>query len=166
MSAMTSQISGVSIIYTAVCLVQEQRIHQSSPSLAFVWGIHWSPVNSLHKGPVTRKCFHLMTSSCYAVTMTNVGYRSYPDTSNLQKTPHPSPLWTSCGLSYMNIFNVLQGVSTAFVTHYSDVIMGAKASQITSLAIVCLLYRLFRRRSKKNCFVRGIHRGPLNSPHK
>ena len=27
-------------------------------------GIHWWPVNSPHKGPVTRKCFHLMTSSC------------------------------------------------------------------------------------------------------
>ena len=26
------------------------------------------PVNSPHKGPVTRKCFHLMTSSCYVWT--------------------------------------------------------------------------------------------------
>ena len=26
--------------------------------------IHRCPVNSPHKGPVTRKCFHLMTSSC------------------------------------------------------------------------------------------------------
>ena len=36
----------------------------------------------------------------------------------------------------------------------------------------CLLNRLFRRRSKKTsssaslAFVRGIHRGPVNSPHK
>ena len=36
----------------------------------------------------------------------------------------------------------------------------------------CLLNRLFRRRSKKTSklrvtgFVRGIHRGPVNSPHK
>ena len=29
-----------------------------------MWGIHRSPVNSSHKGPVTRKNFHLMTSSC------------------------------------------------------------------------------------------------------
>ena len=43
----------------------DQRKHQSSASLAFVWGIHWWPVNSPHKWPVTRKCFHLMTSSCY-----------------------------------------------------------------------------------------------------
>ena len=31
--------------------------HQSSASLAFVRGIHWGPVNSRHKGPVTRKMF-------------------------------------------------------------------------------------------------------------
>ena len=30
----------------------------------FLRGIHWWPVNSPHKGPVTRKCFHLVTSSC------------------------------------------------------------------------------------------------------
>ena len=31
--------------------------HQSSASVAFVRGIHWGPVNSLHKWPVTRKMF-------------------------------------------------------------------------------------------------------------
>ena len=35
--------------------------HQSSATLAFVWGIHRWPVNSPHKCSVTRKCFHLMT---------------------------------------------------------------------------------------------------------
>ena len=34
-----------------------QRKHQSSASLAFVRGIHRSPVNSPHKGSVTRKMF-------------------------------------------------------------------------------------------------------------
>ena len=33
----------------------DQRKHQSSASLAFVRGIHRSPVNSPHKGPVTWK---------------------------------------------------------------------------------------------------------------
>ena len=36
---------------------------QSSLSLAFVRGIHRWPMNSSHKGPVTRIYFHLMTSS-------------------------------------------------------------------------------------------------------
>ena len=35
----------------------DQRKHQSSASLAFVRGIHRWPVNSPHKGPVTRKMF-------------------------------------------------------------------------------------------------------------
>ena len=35
----------------------DQIKHQSSASLAFVRGIHRSPVNSPHKGPVTRKMF-------------------------------------------------------------------------------------------------------------
>ena len=35
----------------------DQRKHQSSVSLAFVRGIHRGPMNSPHKGPVTRKLF-------------------------------------------------------------------------------------------------------------
>ena len=37
----------------------------NSASLALVRGIHRWPMNSPHKGPVTRRIFHLMTSSCY-----------------------------------------------------------------------------------------------------
>ena len=37
----------------------------SSASLAFVREIHWGPVNCPHKWPVTRKSFHLMTSSWF-----------------------------------------------------------------------------------------------------
>ena len=36
----------------------------NSASLAFVRGIHRGSVNSQHKCPVTRKCFHFTTSSC------------------------------------------------------------------------------------------------------
>ena len=57
MSAMTSQITSISIVYSAVCSGADQRKHQSSASLAFVRGIHRWPVNSPHKGPVTRKMF-------------------------------------------------------------------------------------------------------------
>ena len=39
-----------------------QRKHQSSASLAFVWGIHRWPVNSPHKGLITRKITLLRTS--------------------------------------------------------------------------------------------------------
>ena len=68
MSAMVSQIAGASIVYSTVCSGSDQRKHQSSASLAFVRGIHRWPVNSSHKGPVTRKMFPfddvIMTTNC------------------------------------------------------------------------------------------------------
>ena len=39
------------------CSDADQRKHQSSVSLAFVWGIHRGPINSPHKWPVTWKMF-------------------------------------------------------------------------------------------------------------
>ena len=55
--AMASQITGVSIIYPTICSGADLRTRQSSASLALVRGIHRSPVNSPHKGPVTREVF-------------------------------------------------------------------------------------------------------------
>ena len=60
----SSQITSLTIIYSIVYSRAYQRKHQSSASLASVWGIHRSPVNSPHKGPVKQKMFHLMTSPC------------------------------------------------------------------------------------------------------
>ena len=57
MGAMASQISSLTIVYSTVDSGTAQRKHQSSASLAFVRGIHRWPVNSPHKGPVTRKMF-------------------------------------------------------------------------------------------------------------
>ena len=57
MSAMASQIISLTIVYSTVYSGADQRKHQSPASLAFVGGIHWWPVNSQHKWPVTRKMF-------------------------------------------------------------------------------------------------------------
>ena len=57
------QITSLTIVYSAVYSGTNQRKHQRSASLAFVGVIHRWPVNSPHKWPVTRKMFHLMTSS-------------------------------------------------------------------------------------------------------
>ena len=56
MGAMASQITSVWTVYSIGSGVN-QRKHQSSAFLAFVRGIHRSPVNSPHKAPVTRKMF-------------------------------------------------------------------------------------------------------------
>ena len=57
MSAMTYQITSLTMVYSTDYSGADQRKHQSSASLAFVRRIHRWPVNSLHKGPVTRKMF-------------------------------------------------------------------------------------------------------------
>ena len=55
--AMASQITSALIVYSTICSDADQRKHQSSTSLAFVRGIHHSPVNSPHKRPATWKMF-------------------------------------------------------------------------------------------------------------
>ena len=57
MGAIASQIASLTIYCSTVHSDTDQRKHQSSASLAFVWGIHREPVNSPHKWPVTRKMF-------------------------------------------------------------------------------------------------------------
>ena len=60
---------------------------------------------------------------------------------------------------------------TLLTSHYDDVIMGAMASQITSLTIVYSTvysgaYQSKHQISASLAFVWGLHRGPVNSPHK
>ena len=57
MGSVASQITSLTIVYSAVYSGANQRKQQSSASLAFVRGIHRWPVNSPHKWPVTRKLF-------------------------------------------------------------------------------------------------------------
>ena len=55
MVTIASQITSLTIVYSAIYSDADQRKYQNSASLAFVWGIHRRPVNSPHKWPVTRK---------------------------------------------------------------------------------------------------------------
>ena len=57
MSAMASQITNLTTVCSTAYSGADKKKHQSSTSLAFVRGIHRWPVNSPHKGPVTRKFF-------------------------------------------------------------------------------------------------------------
>ena len=44
MGAMASQIASLTIVYSTVCSGADQSKHQSSASLAFVWGIRRGPL--------------------------------------------------------------------------------------------------------------------------
>ena len=63
MTAVASQVTSLTVVYSTVYSDADQRKHQSSASLAFVRRIHrdrWIPRT---KGQLRGKCFHLMTSS-------------------------------------------------------------------------------------------------------
>ena len=67
MTTMASQITSLTVVYSTVYSDAHQRKHQSSASLAFVWGIHrdlWIP---RIKGQLRGKCFHFMTSSWHYI---------------------------------------------------------------------------------------------------
>ena len=74
----------------------------------------------------------------------------------------------SIGILVMKNLCVLRACwCMGLAVHYNDIIMGAIASQITSLTIVySIVYQRKHQSSASSAFVWGIHRGPVNSPHK
>ena len=83
-------------------------------------------------------------------------------TLNLQNTPHISPSQTSYEVPVVKIWGK---------KHYNDIIMGSMPSQFTSLTIVYSKVdsgadQRKHQSSASLAFVRGIHRWPVNSPHK
>ena len=71
---------------------------------------------------------------------------------------------------YLNVLRFALSGKLIWI-HYSDVIMGEMASQSTSLTIVYSIVnsgadQRTHQSSASLVFVRGIHRWPVNSPHK
>ena len=85
MGAIASQIASLTIVYSIVYSSADQRKLQSSAPLTFVRVIHRRPVNSPHKWPVTRKNFHLMTSSWNTLSSSS-GCQPWPDSMLTQFT--------------------------------------------------------------------------------
>ena len=90
-------------------------------------------------------------------------------------TPHNNNIDIQC----QELIHILDKTSNTKIAwpfwgwncHYCDVIMGAVASKITSLTIAySTVYSDADQRKHQSsaslAFVRGIHRGPVNSPHK
>ena len=91
----------------------DQRKHQSSVSLAFVRGIHWWPVNSPHKWPVTQKMFpfddvimacQLREFCCPSVApeshlyATILGTQELPKWENLRSCQYAHISWSLCSI--------------------------------------------------------------------
>ena len=86
MGVMASQITSLTIVYSTIYSGADQRKHQSSASMVFVWGIHWWPVNFPHKWPVTWKMFPsddiIMICITHVLTVQS-GTSIYPQISTL-----------------------------------------------------------------------------------
>ena len=90
MGAIASQITSLTIVYSTVYSDADQRKHQSSASLAFVWGTHrdrWFPRT---KGQLRGKCFHLMTSSCGPLTTSIHDLNQWPVHHDRNVLKHPA----------------------------------------------------------------------------
>ena len=87
MGVMASQITSLTIVYSTVYSCTNQRKYQSSVWLAFVERIHRWPVNSLHKGPVTRRMFSfddIIMKSRYRENVTAIMIQK-PDHSRINR---------------------------------------------------------------------------------
>ena len=149
MTTIASQITSLAIVYPTVYSDADHRKHQSSASLAFVWEIHrdrWIPRK---KGQLRGKWFHLMTSSWVTwflkpqLMINRIAYQ-----------------WSDM---HRSMTNDVDAKYLFLLNHYSDVIMGTIASQITSLTIVySTVYSDADHRKHQSsaslAFVWGIHR--------
>ena len=119
-----------------------------------------------HIEPVTRKMFQfddvIMNDIAREEVLLPISQLIFLSTSKIRKIYRL--------VTYPNSNNKPVKI-TYLINHYNDVIMGAIASQITSLTIVFSTVYLDTDQRKHQssaslAFVRGIHRRPVNSPHK
>ena len=120
------------------------------------------------------KCFLLFLSFyCSSSSMCIAKTRIFHGYNNKIIEPHESRLnLIMTSKSYSVLGNLLPLIVIIIMQNITiSVIMGTMASQITSLTIVySTVYSGADQRKHQSsaalAFVRGIHRGPVNSPHK
>ena len=125
MGAMTSQITRLTIGYSTVHSGADQRKHQSSTSLAFVWGIHRWPVNSPHKWPAMPK---MLPFDDVIVGLIQWRKQVFAVVLEIILQCIPRNMHTAQAF--------LRFVLAWYRLHYNAVIMSAMVAQITSLTIV------------------------------
>ena len=199
MNPIASQITSLTIVWSTVYSDADQRKHQSSASLAFVWGIHRGPVNSPHKWPVTRKIFpvdnvimnskvltprqFIMNPIASQITSLTIVWSTVYSDADQRKHQSSASLAFVWGIHRGPVNSPHKWPVTRKIFPVDNVIMNSKvltprqfimnpiASQITSLTIVwSTVYSDADQRKHQSsaslAFVWGIHRGPVNSPHK
>ena len=140
--------------------------HDSSLSLSKTFPL--SQYKKVSKPHETYK----ITSETSSLWLSVLIIRSYTSVSNVRMTCSKKETFTGVIARFLTNISWLLccGLWGNQIHYYSDVIMGAMASQITSFTIVySTVYSGADQRkygsSASLVFVRGIHRWPVNSPH-
>ena len=133
MSAMASHITGVSSVCSTVCSGADQRKHQSSASLAIVRGIHRWPVDSFHKGSVTRKMFPF--DDVIASSTISVSAPQGKHCCVLNSSPYENRIAVISQTSFSNAFSCMRSFVFRFKFHW---ILFWKV-QLTVVVVVVIL---------------------------
>ena len=151
MGAIASQITSLAIVYSTVYSDWDQRKHQIFASLAFVQGIHRWPVTSPHKWPVTRKMFPFDD-----VIMKPQD--SWLDSNRLDIWQAPREQFCRDACHISERYDQYNTQSRGFETSRDLAVRRPPAYHDDVIK-----WKHFPRYWP---FVRGIHRSPVNSPHK
>ena len=113
-----------------------------------------------------RKCSHSSQSHWIKITDNNIQWKIYKNWNVYSKKHTWILFYFRSGINWLNTFRHEQKHF-----YYGDVIMSAMASLITGVSIVCsdVCSGADQRRHQSSAslaFVRGIHRWPVDSPHK
>ena len=160
MTTVASQITSLTVVYSIVYSDPDQRKHQSSASLAIVRGIHRSLVDSLHKGPVTRKMFPF--DDVIMVDQATSHYLNQWCPSSLTHIYAHFNYFIHCIVVACHIWNIFEAITFS---------RGVKATSIRN-AVYLLMSAACGHALFTSCFVRIpfnflLHpclRGPVMSP--
>ena len=178
MSAMASQITSSSIVYSTVSSGADQRKHQSPAPLAFVSWIHRWPVNSPHKEPVTRIFFSfdnvIMFTSITSIHSPTLTHPHPPSRSFTRSLLLTNPLNQSLTVTRSFIHSPSHSFIHSWLTHsLIHPLTLDRRLRSSTWSRWAALFALFHDNVMKWKhfprdwpFVSGIHRSPVDFPHK
>ena len=105
-------------------------------------------------------------ATCHILSTSKVFHKQRRKFGTLRCAGFHQPWTLFC--KYSNMLGLPKKMFT-FLCHYSDVIISAVASQITGVSMVCstiILAQIKENIKAPGHFVGGIHRWPVNCPHK
>ena len=163
MDTIASQITSLAIVYSIVYSSADQRKHQSSASLAFVWGTRkMFPFDDvIMHGKENIILFLTRCLMSWTHNSTKNNYQLLISPLSLGTVFSDWALWLYHSWSVPSGEHVVLALRRYICPMFLHVQIGAKAIFISHDDVI--KWKHFPRYWP---FVRGIHRSPVNSPHK